>query len=71
MLKLNSFVAATLSTLALTTVAIGLSGHAQAQTFVGNSSGTWGAPDPGTTSNPVFSGVRTNTFTWGQGTPSK
>lgn len=36
-----------------------------AQTFEGSASGTFGTPDPGSNANPVFSGVGTNTFTWG------
>lgn len=39
---------------------------AQAQLFVGDSSGTFGTPTP---SSAVFTGVGTNTFTWGQGSP--
>lgn len=63
-MKLNSL-ANTLSAVALATVAsLGLSSNAQAQ-FIGNSSGTWGDPDPGTNPAPVFSGVGTDTFTWG------
>lgn len=43
-----------------------------AQTFSGTSSGTFGTPNPGANTNPVFSGVGTNTFTWGApfGTPA-
>ena len=43
-----------------------------AQTFSGNSSGTFGTPDAGSNINPVFSGVGTNTFNWGapSGTPA-
>ncbi|KJH72181.1 PEP-CTERM sorting domain-containing protein [Aliterella atlantica] len=43
-----------------------------AQTFSGNSSGTFGTPNAGSYSNPVFSGVGTNTFNWGSpaGTPA-
>lgn len=37
-----------------------------AQTFSGNSSGTFGTPNAGANSNPVFSGVGTNTFNWGE-----
>ncbi len=71
-MKLNSLTTL-VSTVALATLAsVSLSSSAQAQTFVGNSSGTWGTPDPGTNTNPVFSGVGTDTFEWGQasfGTP--
>lgn len=38
---------------------------AQAVTFVGSSSGEFGTPDPGSNSNPTYTGVGTNTFTWG------
>lgn len=47
-------------------VSLGTSSRqAHAQTFQGSSSGTWGTPDPGTNVNPVFSGVDTSVFTWG------
>lgn len=68
-LKLKSSVTTTLSTVALTAItSVGLSSHAQAQTFVGDSSGTWGNPNPGTNTAAVFSGVGTNTFKWGDST---
>ncbi len=44
---------------------IGLAAPSSAQTFSGNSSGTFGTPDPGSNDDPVFSGVGTNTFTFG------
>lgn len=37
-----------------------------AQTFSGNSSGTFGTPSPGANANPVSTGVGTNTFTFGE-----
>ncbi|MBD2678155.1 MULTISPECIES: choice-of-anchor K domain-containing protein [Nostoc] len=49
------------------TTAFGFSGQAQAFSFSGISSGTWGVPTPGSLdTNPTFTGVGTNTFTWGQ-----
>jgi hypothetical protein len=42
-----------------------ISNHAQAVTFTGNSSGTWGKPNPGENENPEYSGVSKNTLTGG------
>ncbi|MDZ8066834.1 MAG: choice-of-anchor K domain-containing protein [Nostoc sp. DedQUE08] len=43
------------------------SGQAQALTFSGISSATWGNPTPGINdTNPIYTGVGSNTFTWGQ-----
>ncbi len=49
------------------TTAFGFSGQAQAFSFSGISNGTWGVPTPGSLdTNPTFTGVGTNTFTWGE-----
>ncbi|MBW4676251.1 MAG: choice-of-anchor K domain-containing protein [Desmonostoc geniculatum HA4340-LM1] len=49
------------------TTAFGFSGQAQAFSFSGFSSGTWGEPTPGSLdTNPTYTGVGTKTFTWGQ-----
>jgi hypothetical protein len=46
--------------------AIGFPSQAEAIVFSGNFSGSWGEPTPGEINyNPAFSGVGTNTFTWG------
>ena len=39
-----------------------------AQTFSGDTSGTFGTPNPGSNANSVFSGVGTDTFTFGDST---
>ncbi|MEH2041753.1 choice-of-anchor K domain-containing protein [Nostoc sp.] len=49
------------------TTEISFSGQAQALTFSGISSATWGNPTPGSTdTNPIYTGVGSNTFTWGK-----
>ncbi|WP_375472989.1 choice-of-anchor K domain-containing protein [uncultured Nostoc sp.] len=49
------------------TTGFAFSGQAQALTFSGISSATWGNPTPGSTdTNPIYTGVGSNTFTWGQ-----
>jgi len=64
-LRLNPFLIA-LATLTLSTItALGFISQAQAQTFTGNSSGTWGNPTVGNNDAPNYSGVGTDTFTWG------
>ncbi len=71
-MKLSS-VFVTVSAVAVTAVtALGFSGQAQALIFSGNSSGTWGEPYPkgkntpgSINTNPVYSGVGTNSFSWG------
>jgi hypothetical protein len=56
----------TVKTLTLSViVAIGFVSQAQAQTFTGNSSGTWGNPTVGSNDAPNYSGVGTDTFSWG------
>ncbi|WP_375511840.1 choice-of-anchor K domain-containing protein [uncultured Nostoc sp.] len=50
------------------TTALGFSDQADALTFSGISTGTWGEPNPGSTDtnpNPIYTGVGNNTFTWG------
>jgi hypothetical protein len=48
------------------TTVFGFSNQAHALTFSGISSGTWGEPTPGKTdTNPTYTGVGSNTFTWG------
>lgn len=72
-MKLSSFLSTTLSTLAVATVtALGFSTQAQAITFSGNSSSTtWGIPTSGgINTTPVYSGVGTNSFTWGEALPN-
>jgi hypothetical protein len=69
-MKLSSVFTTALSTLAVTIVtALGFSSHAQGLTFLGNSSGIWGQPNPGSNTDPIFTGVGTNTFTWGRARP--
>ncbi len=65
-MKLSPVFAIALSTLSFSAVTVSFSGQVQAQTFEGNSSGTWGIPDPGIfNTNPAYTGVGTNNFTWG------
>ncbi|MBE8969993.1 choice-of-anchor K domain-containing protein [Nostocales cyanobacterium LEGE 12452] len=53
------------------TTGFGFSGQAQALTFSGISSPTWGNPTPASTdTNPIYTGVGSNTFTWGKATSS-
>ncbi|MEA5605841.1 choice-of-anchor K domain-containing protein [Nostoc sp. UHCC 0252] len=48
------------------TTVFGISNQANALTFSGTSSGTWGQPTLGNTdTNPTYTGVGSNTFTWG------
>ncbi|HYX15709.1 MAG TPA: choice-of-anchor K domain-containing protein [Nostoc sp.] len=49
-------------------IALGFSNQADALTFSGISTGTWGEPTPGSTDinpNPIYTGVGNNIFTWG------
>jgi hypothetical protein len=70
-MKLSSVFITALSTIAVTaTTALGFSGQAQALTFSGISSGTWGEPDLECKNTPrvlepFCTGVNTNSFTWG------
>jgi hypothetical protein len=70
-MKLSPVFGITLSAFAITAVAaLGFSSQAKALIFSGNSSGTWGEPDPGTfNTNPTYEGVGTNTFEWGESLP--
>ncbi|MHC5598590.1 MAG: choice-of-anchor K domain-containing protein [Nostoc sp.] len=48
------------------TTVFAFSGQADALTFSGVSSGIWGEPTPGSIdTNPIYTGVGSNTFTWG------
>ncbi|WP_375504695.1 choice-of-anchor K domain-containing protein [uncultured Nostoc sp.] len=50
------------------TIALGFSNQADALTFSGISTGTWGKPTPGSIDinpNPIYTGVGNNIFTWG------
>lgn len=50
------------------TIALGFSNQADALTFSGISTGTWGEPTPGSINinpNPIYTGVGNNIFTWG------
>jgi hypothetical protein len=50
-----------------TTTGFGFSGQAQALSVSGISSATWGNPTPGISdTNPIYTGVGSNTFTWGK-----
>jgi hypothetical protein len=65
-MKLSSVFITTLSVAVTALTALGFSSQAQALTFSGNSSGAWGEPTPGSiNTNPIFSGVGTNSFSWG------
>lgn len=68
-MKLNSVFATAASTLAVTFTAVGFSSQALGFTFRGESQGRWGIPNPGGNTNPTFTGVGENTFTWGQKIP--
>ncbi|MEH2172677.1 choice-of-anchor K domain-containing protein [Nostoc sp.] len=53
------------------TTGFSFSGQAQALTFSGISNAIWGNPTPGSTDkNPIYTGVGSNTFTWGQANSS-
>ncbi|GAX43397.1 peptidase-like protein [Tolypothrix sp. NIES-4075] len=65
-MKLSSVFVTTLSIAVTALTALGFSSQAQALTFSGNSSGVWGEPTPGgMNTNPIYSGVGTNSFKWG------
>jgi hypothetical protein len=69
-MKLSPVFATALSTFAVTVItALGFSSQAQGLTFLGNSSGIWGTPNSGSNTDPIFSGVGTNTFIWGRPRP--
>jgi hypothetical protein len=67
MSKLNSSIKNVLSAIAFVAVtAVTFSGQAKAITIAGSSSGTWINPEAGPDNPyPVFSGVGTNIFQWG------
>ncbi|MEH2022423.1 choice-of-anchor K domain-containing protein [Nostoc sp.] len=61
------FAAAISSFFVSSTTGFGFSGQADALTFSGISSATWGEPTPGSANTtPIYTGVGSNTFTWGQ-----
>ncbi|MEH2056373.1 MAG: choice-of-anchor K domain-containing protein [Nostoc sp.] len=66
-MKLNFVFATAISSFFVSaTTGLGFSGQADALTFSGISSGTWGVPTPGSVdTNPVYTGVGSNLFTWG------
>ncbi|ARV59461.1 PEP-CTERM sorting domain-containing protein [Nostocales cyanobacterium HT-58-2] len=69
-MTLNPVFATALSTVAVSVItALGFSSQAQGLTFLGNSSGIWGEPNPGSNTDRVFSGVGTSTFIWGRPRP--
>jgi hypothetical protein len=70
-MKLSSVFITALSTFAVIGTVLGFSSQAQALSFSGTSSGTWGEPTPGSiNTKPVFTGVNTNSFTWGELIPN-
>ncbi|MBD2605630.1 choice-of-anchor K domain-containing protein [Scytonema hofmannii FACHB-248] len=69
-MKLSSVFVTSLSVAVSALTALGFSSQAQALTFSGISSGAWGEPTPGgINTNPVYSGVGTNSFRWGEALP--
>lgn len=68
-MKLSLVFAAAISSFFVgATTALGFSDQADALTFSGISTGTWGEPTPGSIEinpNPVYTGVGNNIFTWG------
>lgn len=65
-MKLSSVFVTTLSVAVTALTALGFSSQAEALTFSGKSSGAWGEPTPGSiNTNPIFSGVGNNSFSWG------
>ncbi|MEH2285966.1 choice-of-anchor K domain-containing protein [Nostoc sp.] len=67
-MKLSFVLATAISSLVVSsTTGFAFSGQAQALTFSGISSATWGNPTPGITDkNPIYTGVGSSTFTWGK-----
>ncbi len=67
MMKLSLVFATAISSFFVgATTTLGFSDQVYALTFSGISSGTWGQPTPGSTdTNPIYTGVGSNTFTWG------
>ncbi len=72
-MKLNSLFNIAVSPLAMVALSIiSFPGQAKAVIFSGSVSGKWGEPTSGSVNtNPVYTGVGTNTFTWGDPTPFK
>lgn len=74
-MKLSSVLATAASALAVSVVtALGFSSQALGLSFKGGSSGTWGEPINylgSANTNPRYTGVGTNTFTWGDGQPNE
>ncbi|KAF3883799.1 MULTISPECIES: choice-of-anchor K domain-containing protein [Nostocales] len=72
-MKLSSVLTTAVSTLTVGVVTVlGFSSQALGLTFFGDSRATWGEPIiyPGSVNtNPRYTGVGTNTFTWGDGQP--
>ncbi|MCC5662726.1 choice-of-anchor K domain-containing protein [Nostoc sp. CHAB 5784] len=68
-MKLSLVFAAAISSFFVgATTALGFSDQADALTFSGISTGTWGKPTSGSTDinpNPIYTGVGNNIFTWG------
>ncbi|MCW5316535.1 PEP-CTERM sorting domain-containing protein [Nostoc sp. KVJ3] len=66
-MKLSLFFTTAISSFFVSvTTGFGFSGQADALTFSGISSATWGKPTSGSTdTNPTYTGVGSNTFTWG------
>ncbi|MEB3216684.1 MAG: choice-of-anchor K domain-containing protein [Nostocales cyanobacterium 94392] len=69
-MKLNSFFSITVFPIAVAALSvIGFSNQAKAILFSGSVGGTWGEPTPGEiNTNHNYTGVGTNTFTWGDPT---
>ncbi|MEH2460013.1 choice-of-anchor K domain-containing protein [Nostoc sp.] len=66
-MKLSLVFATAISSFFVSAIAgFGLSGQADALTFSGISSATWGEPTPGSIdTDPIYTGVGSNTFDWG------
>jgi hypothetical protein len=70
-MKLSSFIKQALSVIAISAVATcSFCSQAKAIVFSGNSSGLWEKPDPGTNTEPNYTGVGASTFTWGLALPN-
>ena len=69
-MKLKSFFNRTVFPFAVAALSvIGFPNQAKAMFFSGNVSGAWGEPTPGEiNTDPIYTGVVTNTFTWGDPT---
>ncbi len=70
-MKLNLFFTKAVFPLAVAALSvIGFSPQAKAAVFSGKVIGSWGIPTPGEINdNPIYTGVGTNVFTWGDPTP--